>query len=280
MAPPCHGRRRTLACLTALTAFGLLGASVYLFIEIQDLVAALSIVSVLLVRLDQTLVAGLPTGALAVAQRLTPYLDFLSMGPAVISMVLLLGAAAAAVGRQGQRSFCCAKLFVALAELALLVALTWYLGVTSAALMADRPVLTEQWAAFTAVCVEEKPLLQQAVSEAQQSVDTLGASGTPGATASAQAALAAAQAQMTDFDELCTALDDVPSQVLRLRGAGLASLVATLLALLAVNSLCCAAGCCCRVRAARVAPEPAPAPSKPTGHADEEPLDEEDLVAP
>jgi len=155
-------------------------------------------------------------------------------------------------------------LFVALAELALLVALTWYLGVTSAALMADRPVLTEQWAAFTAVCVEEKPLLQQAVSEAQQSVDTL----------------AAAQAQMTDFDELCTALDDVPSQVLRLRGAGLASLVATLLALLAVNSLCCAAGCCCRVRAARVAPEPAPAPSKPTGHADEEPLDEEDLVAP
>ena len=262
----CQGKRRTFAILTALSAFGLLGAAIYLFASIQKLVRSLSTVIRLLKSLSNVAtslgantVDALPQVAVDAMHHIAPYLDFLSMGPALIAMVWLLLAALLGFGwKKGQRSFCCAKFFVLLSQLSLLLALGWYLLVVSAALLADRPVLSEQWAAFTRVCSDGLGGMQSALSDANAALTNYtdfssGQATTPGQIATARTQLTQAQRQLDDFNELCSALSAIPEQVLELRGSGAAGLVATLFAYVAVNGLCCAAGCCIR-QPLRVAP--------------------------
>lgn len=259
----CTGRRRLWSTLTLLSAIALMAAAVYLFISVHDLVVSLTCVITLLAKLQEvgtslgaSAVDQLPSGFIDTMRLLVPYLDFAAIVPALISTLFLLAAAALGCGcKKGQRTFFCAKCLVLLSELVLAITLAFYVVVAAAALMADRPVLADQWAQFTAVCSDSLPELQAAINDATAAVAQLRSSGaTPGQITTAQGDLDRAIAQKDDFVQMCGCLDQVPDQVLGLRGAGLAGLGTTLLAYVAVNGLCCAAGCCRRPASARVAP--------------------------
>ena len=252
-----------------------LGAAIYLFASIQKLVRSLSTVIRLLKSLSNVTRSSAPTRSankpqVAVDTRchIAPYLDSLSMGPALIAMVWLLLAALLGFGwKKGQRLFCCAKVFVLLSQFSLLLALGWYLLVVSAALLADRPVLSEQWAAFTRVCSDGLGGMQSALLDANAALTNYtdfssGQATTPGRLETARTQLTWRAAAARRFQRAVGAPSAIPEQVLELRGSGAAGLVATLFAYVAVNGLCCAAGCCIRQPLA-VAP-----PRRPAGGAE------------
>ena len=251
-----------MALLTVISALALCGAAVYLFISVHDLVQSLNCIIRLLQRLSRaasslgaSAISRLPAELIDAMRQALPYLDFAAMGPALISMVFLIAAALFGFGFSGEpRSLCCAKCFVVLADIALTLTFGWYLALTAAAFLVDRPVLADQWASFSAVCSTSMPELQTAVDEGRASVDSMAAYATPGQIATAQARLDTASAQLSDFVALCNCLSQVPPQVFQLRGPGLAGLLTTLLAYVAVNSFCCASGCCGRPGRPRVAP--------------------------
>merc|ERR1719506_949293 len=68
----------------------------------------------------QSVATQYPTQLINILAQMAPYLDFASMGPAIISAVLLLFCAILGYGFCGERSFCCAKFFVWLTELVLI----------------------------------------------------------------------------------------------------------------------------------------------------------------
>lgn len=261
----CKGHAKLWAVLTFVSALLLCGSAVYLFISMQELMVSINFVLLTIAGLQEagsslgaSASSQLPDAFLEVMRQAAPYLDFASMGPAMIAMVfLMLAGGLGCSASPEQRSFCCAKLFVLLSDVALTLSLAWSLGVTIAALMADRPLLTDQWAGFTAVCTDSLPALQQAVDDAEDAADLLSGSGASfNERVQVLEALAGAQAQLDDFRALCTVLEQVPEQVMSLQGAGLCGLIATLLSFVSVNAFCCAAGCCMRRQQARVAPAP------------------------
>ena len=268
LLPVTKGNRKLFAVLTALTAIGLLACAVYLYLSVRELTLTLTCAFNRLDKLREgtssiasSALAQLPSGFINVMRQLVPYLDFLSMAPAVCSALFLLGASAFGYGfgapqSTGPQSLVCAKCFVWLSEVALLITLVFYAAVAILALFSDRPVITSQWDAATAVCADALPQLRVAVSDAQAALASLPAAATPGQRLTLQSAVDAARGQLGDFEALCECLGKVPAQVVLLQGAGLAGLAATLLALTSVTLLCCNAGCLRTPPGARVAPAP------------------------
>lgn len=285
----CRGKRRLWAFFTLVAGLGLCAAAVYLFICMHELVITLtctltkvSVLSRTAETLGATVVGQLPVGFIEGARQAVPYLDFAAIMPALVSTLFLLLAAGLGCGcAREQRSFCCAKCFVLLSELALTLTLAFYVVVVAIALLADRPVLTDQWDAFTNVCSESLPRMQQATTDAQGALESVVAQSgaSPGQRATAQATLDASRAQLSEFEALCECLERVPSAMLALRGPGLAGLLVTLLAYVAVSSLCCAAGCCRRQPVRIVPDDPSKATEKlPPSTAQLEPEDDSELA--
>lgn len=211
-------------------------------------------------------------------RQVAPYIDFLSMLPAIVSMLFLIPASLLGCGfKTRQRSFICAKFFVLLSLLPLVLTFAFYLVLTTLALLSDRPVLTDQWAAFTAVCSNSEEELQAAISSAQAAVAQLQSAGaTPGAVKTAQNQLSGAEAQFYDFQKMCGCFDEVLPGLKLLQLPGLLGLLATLIALIAVNSLCVAAGCLCGSAVARVTPADAPASAPAPGELKVQDIDDDD----
>ena len=216
--PVCRGHRKAWSCLTGLSAVALCASAVYLFISMNQLVVAINCVVTTLSRVAEaatdvgdSAVSQLPAAAISFMQNFAPYLDFASMGPALLSMVLLLIATALGFGcgrKSNPKSFICAKCVILLAQGALTITLGFYVALTAAALMADRPLLTDQWAAFTAVCDESLPSLQQAVDDATVAIASLADAGpTAGQLSTAQRQLVRLRAARDDFVTLCDCLD-------------------------------------------------------------------------
>jgi hypothetical protein len=276
------GRLRTFAALTAVAGAVLLGAGVFLYIEIEDLHAALGRVSTYMDRLKEprsspgaVAVSRLPDRFLDLQRDMVPYLDYLSMAPSIFSAASLLATAGLGVGcgrsrKSGRPNVCCAKCFVVMSNIALACAFIWYLMLCSLALMADRPVLLDEWEDSTRVCIEDRPAIMQAVLDAGSgSLMSVSASAGSSTSPVGSTTLDVAQRQSEDFAALCAELERVPSRLTELRGAALAGLAATVLGLCCVNGLCAAAGCfrapSAAVVSARVAPIAAGSEMQPAG---------------
>ena len=281
----CAGRRKTWAFLTLLSADLLLAAGVYLFISVHDLVQSLTCVlsifsdlssSAAAATIGSAAVSRLPTGFISTSREVVPYLDFAALLPAIFSMLLLLASGALGCGCISKKSFYCAKCLVLLSNVALFLTLCFYVVLSTVALLADRPLFTTQWDSFTEVCTDSLPELQLAQVQARNAVDNLIEAGaTPGEVATARSSLASAVDQLADFQRMCTCLGEVPPRLLLLRGAGLAGLLTTLFAFVAVNGMCVAAGCCRKPRS-RVAPDDASTAKAPAPTADEDEDEDED----
>ena len=201
----CKGRPKCWSFLTLMAACMLCAAAVYLFISVNDLVRSLDCVLGLMVSLSAfstsmgaSVVSQLPTNFLDTARQVVPYLDFVALVPALVSMLFLL--AAGGLGCIGTKRFCLAKCFVLLSNFVLLLTLGFYVVISIVALLADRPVFTNQWSQFTDVCSDSLPDMNLAIVQAQNAVNQLSAAGaTPGQMSEAQSTLTQAQSQLTDF---------------------------------------------------------------------------------
>ena len=311
-------RKRRWALLTAAAAFCLLASSIYLFISLQGLTVSLTAIASAAARLTSNAASagraaldGLSGSILSIVRLVAPWMDLAAIGPAILSVSLLLCVTCLGLGfcrcgcscgmlqrrggskkqskKKGVRfargakktptaasslaaaeeavesgqpeeaeeasssgggsdiGLCCAKVVALLAQVSLCLTLALLLAVTAAALVADRPFFADQWQnAFVRPCSVHTLTLQQAVNNSTSDLGSGAAS-----TASSDSGDA-----LTDFTSLCAALEAMPTQVLRLRGAGLAGLVAAVFACFAVNIWCCAVGCCLPMRPApaRVGP--------------------------
>jgi len=184
---------------------------------------------------------ALPAEIISITTNVVPYFDFASMGPALLAMLFLL----LSVSLDCCHASCCTKIFIFLCHPFLLGSLTWNIGMLGAGVLADRAVLLDQWAKITAVCTDNLPTLNAALATATTDYADAQTSGASAAQlAQAQAKLISGQTQFDDFTGLCTCLDQVPTDLKSLIGAGLLGMCASLAAIVAVNGLCCANGCC------------------------------------
>merc|ERR1719487_2306017 len=157
----------------------------------------------------------IPTNILGPLTNALPYLDFASIGPGIISTLLLLLSAGFACC--SDKSFLLSKLFIVVSNPALLVTFVWYLLLLVGSLFADRPVFADQWSAITTACTTNLPALQAAYDDANQAVVDAQAAGAPSnEVVSMQSSLATAQSQLEDFTELCACLDEIPDNLKRL----------------------------------------------------------------
>jgi len=250
--------RRKWAGLTLFACLLLLGAAIYLYIAIKPLVLRLTCVLDKMASLISVagsvgsgVITQLPPDIISAMRAAVPYLDFASMGPAIIGMILFL--LSGACGCRSSKTYCCSKLFIILADIFLVMVFAFYLAIGIAGLLYDKPVFTDQYKIVTDVCIQSLPTLQKALGDAEAAQAAAAANGaSPGQLASAQSQLGAAQNQMADFTEMCSCLDELPSELGALTGAGLTGAAAVVLAYIFVNGLCCATGCC---RQPKVAPE-------------------------
>ena len=271
--------RRKWAVLATLAAFMLCGSAIFLYISIAPLskslncaISKLSALAASAGSAGATAASAIPAELLSPVKSIVPFFDFASMGPALISMVFLLSA----VGFASCNSFCCSKILILLCQPLLVATLAWNVAMVGAALFADRAVLRDQWAKITVVCTTNLPNLNAALATATSDLaSSEAASASAAQLATAQGALIAAQSQVDDFSEMCTCLDTVLTDVKGLLGAGLLGLCAAILALVAVNGLCCATGCC-RKPKNKVAPASSPGKGSTKDLDDSEEGDEDD----
>jgi hypothetical protein len=259
-----HRHRRKWTASTVVASCAMAPAAVFLYSEVQPLHRNLNclVSRMLSLTAAEGSAAAAALGTLTTTDvllslsRAVPYFDFAAMTPAALSLILLLLAAVSSLLATSTR-FCVSKCFVGLTDLSLIVCLAWYIVLAGGGLFADRPLLANTWNTFSTVCDSASTAIDTAIATAQQEVETLVGSGaSPGVVGTAQAQLAEAEAQGRDFSALCVCLDTMPDALKALAPAGIVGLGCTVLALVCVNGLCCANGCCKRAPPARVAPDP------------------------
>ena len=166
--------------------------------------------------------------------------------PAVFAILLLaLGALCAC---RSSSSACCAKLFMLLSNVVLLVCLIFYSLFAGLAVAMQFETVTNQLTVVTTLCETTAPTLEQTF---QDLTATLARASTapPGAISTAdlaeyQQALADARPAFQIFQSTCSCISDIFAEFVNLFVPGVISCVTIIVCFVANNYLCCAAGCC------------------------------------
>ena len=274
----CTSRHmRKWQLLTMLAALAYIGVAIFTFMQMSGLTSLVKDMMPKAIALitgsfssslgNGGVLGGINPDILLAVRNYVAYLDFAAMGPALFSAVMML--LAALISCFSGSGYCCSKVFIVLSDVFVLLTLGYYLFVAGLGLLHDRPVLTDRWQDILSLCTENRPLLTQALAEAQASIDA--ASGmTPGTVGTIQAQLDYATSALTNFDGLCSDLGSVPLKLQQLTWPGIVGFGVSVTALVLLNGLCCATGCC------RSPNAPAKAPRK-SAIAPEEAFDEDDL---
>jgi len=104
-----------------------------------------------------------------------------------------------------------------------------------------------EWASATSTCATSAQSLSTQLASTQATLSQLQAAG--GSTTQvvqAQADVVAAQAQVAIFSNMCTCITDLLGKLEPLTGPGVFGVISVIFAIITVDSLCCAMGCCCK----------------------------------
>lgn len=290
MAPGgcCSSKHQRKWIAANLLASGILcGSAIFLYTNIGPLAASLNCAILKISRLSTGGGAGaaaaksIPKDILQPVTQAVPYFDFASMAPALVTTFLhLLAAGFACCSNQ---TYYCSKFWVLVALPCIVLTLGWYVALLAAGVLSDRAIVLDQWQKITSVCTTAEPMMSQALSDAKAALASAESSGATGSDlTSAKAALLAGQLQLSDFNELCSCLGRVPTDLKGLIGAGLLGMAASVVSLVSISGLCCSEGCCRRPRSSRAKVSDEPDDGKgldgedPDADADETELVDED----
>ena len=258
-----------------LAALGFIGVAIYTFLSVQPLTTlvkdmvpkAITLVnSAAVSSLGGDIMSAVNVSVLEAVRNYVAYLDFAAMGPALISMMMLL--ISSLISCFSSDGYCCSKVFIFFSDLILLLTFAYYVVIAGLGVLHDRPVLTDRWNDITDICLTSRPQLAAAVTEAQAAVD-MSSGFAPGTLGTLEATLGEATQALTFFDGLCADLVAVPGRLQQLTGPGLVGLGLTIIAYILVNGMCCATGCCGSAN-------PAGKPAKRTSVAPQDDDDDDD----
>ena len=172
-------------------------------------------------------------------------LDLVVLVPGGVTLLLLLGAAACAA-RPRAKSYCCAKCFVCLGDLLIVLTMAVYGVFAAIGVAATLPIVREMVATLHAMCDVIVPALQQALADVTEMLANAEASGLVDAAdmEEIRGDLDAAETEVSGFDKICNSFKAIDSTLTTLFGVALLAVCALAHVWVVNNGLCCAAKCC------------------------------------
>jgi len=182
--------------------------------------------------------------------------DLIAVAPGALAMVFvfLTVASSCVAYRKAAMCFPVSKCFLCVTLVVFIINIIFFAILMIAGIAAQQEQAREQWASVTSTCTTSAASLQTQIDDAQAQLNTAQAAAaaagqsaaTAASVATAQSDLNAASAQMTIFSTMCGCIGNTLSTLEPLAGPGVFGLLASILGLITIDSLCCAMGCCCK----------------------------------
>lgn len=189
---------------------------------------------------DGTFTMPIPASALSTVETGIGLLQILSIIPGIVALVFALMAVFLAC--KAKESFCCAKFFVFLLIIILLISFILYAICGAIGIVMNTPMVAGQLEFIYELCEETLPEFQDAVSTAQEALDEAIAAGID--LSAEQAELDKAEDGLDLMAKMCACISSLISGLTGLVGPGICCAAFGLIAFIVNLVFCCNMGCC------------------------------------
>jgi len=183
-------------------------------------------------------------------QRGLDQIGTLAVAPGALAMAFIfLTALTSFAGRMGNSCFMLSKLLVLFTIIVILLNFVFFGALAGLGVISGLDQFKINWASVTSTCTDSNLAIESQLLTAQTSLAQAQAYGQ--STVQEQADVDAAQLQNQQFGAMCVCMTATLSKLEPLTTPGAIGLFACFLAIITVDGLCCAMGCC---NGKRVAP--------------------------
>jgi hypothetical protein len=167
--------------------------------------------------------------------------------PGLFAAFFLLLASLCPLSKANKGSYCCTKCMILLADILLVVCIGFYATFAgfAVAITYAPPAIKEQISFIRNMCVTVPALLEQRISDAQQTVAMLEEAGQAEMLGEISKSLGDVTTIAEFAIDACGYLSAFFEEMMAIFLPGLMCVVAIVFALFVNKTLCCAAGCCC-----------------------------------